>query len=88
MLHSESVISDGKGGYTTKLVQTGIVDEVTPSSVVVRSEDGFTQIYAFPPSAAGTTNALQPADIVTVEATRTGATVTLNRIAEAPSPAN
>lgn len=88
MLHSESVVSDGNGGYATKLAQTGTVDEVTPSSVVVRSDDGFTQIYAFPPSAAGTTNSLQPADTVTVEATRTGATVTLNRIAEAPTPAN
>lgn len=87
VLHSESVVSDGSGGYAAKLAQTGTVDEVTPSSVVVRSDDGFTQIYAFPPN-AGSTNSVQPSDTVTVEATRVGATVTLNRIAEAPTPAN
>lgn len=88
VLHSESVVSDGTGGYATKLAQTGTVDEVTPSSVVVRSDDDFTQIYALPPNAAGSTSSLHPADTVTVEATRVGATVTLNRIAEAPTPAN
>jgi hypothetical protein len=88
VLHSESVVSDGTGGYATKLAQTGTVDEVTPSSVVVRSDDGFTQIYAFPADAAGSTSTVQPADTVTVEATRVGATVTLNRIAEAPTPEN
>ena len=51
-IHSEYVVSDGHGGYTTKLTQTGTVDEVTLSSVVVRSDDGYTQIYALPPGAA------------------------------------
>ena len=51
-LHTESVVPDGNGGFTTKLTQTGTVDEVTLTNVVVRSDDGYTQIYAFP-SASG-----------------------------------
>jgi hypothetical protein len=82
VLHSESVVSDGNGGFVTKIAQTGTVDEVTLQSVVVRSDDGYTQIYTFPSNA---TNSVQPNDAVTVEATRTGATVTLDRIGEAPA---
>ena len=52
MLHSEYVVADGHGGFTTKLTQTGTVDEVTLSNIVVRSDDGYTQIYGIP-SAAG-----------------------------------
>ena len=51
-LHSEYVVSDGHGGSRTKLTQTGTVDEVTPSSSSYRSDDGYTQIYAFPSAAA------------------------------------
>ncbi len=86
-LHGEYVVSDGSGGYATKLTQTGTVDEVTPTSVVVRSDDGFTQIYVFPSAAAAANQSVAPNDTVTVEATRTGATVTLNRIGDAPPPA-
>ena len=50
VLHSEYVVSDGQGGFTTKMTQTGIVDEITLSPIVVRSDDGYTQIYAFPSS--------------------------------------
>jgi hypothetical protein len=83
-VHSEYVVSDGDGGFITKLTQTGTVDEVTLTNVVVRSDDGFTQIYAFPPNANWS---MQPNDTVTVEATRAGATVTLNSIADTPPPA-
>jgi hypothetical protein len=82
MLHSEYVVSDGHGGFTTKMTQTGTVDEVTPSSVVVRSDDGYTQIYAFPTAAAAPAPSVAADDTVTVQATRTGPTVTLNSIGE------
>jgi hypothetical protein len=85
-LHSEYVVADGHGGFTTKLTQTGTVDEVTLSSVVVRSDDGYTQIYGFPSSAAGPTVAAS--DTVTVDATRTGPTVTLTSIGEGPPHGN
>ena len=87
-LHSEYVVPDGNGGYTTKLTQTGTVDEVTLSSVVVRSDDGYTQIYALPPGAAGTNSTLAPNDTVTVAATRTGSTVTLTSIGNGPPHEN
>ena len=76
-LHSEYVVPDGNGGYTTKLTQTGTVDEVTPSLVVVRSD-------ALPPGAAGTTSRVAPNDTVTVAATRKGSTLTLTSIGKGP----
>ena len=85
VLHSEYVIADGHGGFTTKLTQTGTVDEVTLSNVVVRSDDGYTQIYGIP-SAAGPSVAAN--DTVTVDATRTGPTVTLTSIGEGPPHGN
>ncbi len=85
-LHSEYVVSDGNGGFITKLVQTGTIDEVTPSNIVVRSDDGYTQIYAYPSGASNGSVAAN--DKVTVTATRTGATVTMNSIGETPPPAS
>jgi hypothetical protein len=88
VLHSESVVSDGQGGYATKMTQTGTVDEVTLSSIVVRSDDGYTQIYDFPSSAVVPKPTVTANDTVTVQATRTGPTVTLNSIGEGPPPGN
>ncbi len=82
VLHSEYVVSDGQGGFSTKMTQTGTVDEITLSSIVVRSDDGYTQIYAFPSSAVVPKPSLAANDTVTVQATRTGPTVTLNSIGE------
>jgi len=84
-VHSEYVVSDGNGGFTTKMTQTGTVDEVTLTDVVVRSGDGYTQMYTFPP---GASRSVQPNDTVTVEATRSGATVTLNSIGDTPPAPN
>jgi hypothetical protein len=86
-LHSEYVVSDGNGGFTTKLSQTGTVDEVTLTNVVVRSSDGYTQIYAFPSAASTSNRSVAVNDTVTVEATRTGATVTLDSIGDTLPPA-
>jgi hypothetical protein len=89
VLHSEYVVSDGHGGFTTKMTQTGVVDEVTLSQIVVRSDDGYTQIYMFPSAAAVPNKSVAANDSVTVEATRVGTTVTLNRIGEGhPPPGN
>jgi len=82
VLHGEYVVSDGQGGFSTKMTQTGTVDEITLSSLVVRSDDGYTQIYAFPSSAVVPKPSLAANDTVTVQATRTGPTVTLNSIGE------
>jgi hypothetical protein len=84
VVHSEYVVSDGHGGFVTKMTQTGVVDEATLSQIVVRSDDGFTQIYAFPSGSAAQTVAAK--DTVVVEATRNGTTLTLDRIAEGQPP--
>jgi hypothetical protein len=84
VLHSEYVVADGRGSFTTKMTQTGTVDEVTLSSIVVRSDDGYTQMYAFLSAAVVPNRSVVANDIVTVEATRTGPTVTLNSIGEGP----
>ena len=88
VLHNEYVVADGHGGFTTKLTQTGTVDEVTLSSVVVRSDDGYTQIYTFPSASAAPDHSVAAKDTVTVHATRTGTTVTLNSIGEVPPRGN
>lgn len=88
VLHSEFVVTNPTGGYTTKMTQTGTVDEITLSSIVVRSADGYTQIYVFPSADVVPGHNVAPNDTVTVQATRTGPTVTLDSIGEAPPPAN
>ena len=87
MLHAEFVVPDGHGGYTTKLTQTGTVDEVTP--IVGRRHGATTDtprsmhFRRVPP-----TSSVQANDTVTVDATRTGPTVTLNRIGDEPARGN
>ena len=88
VLHSEYVVPDGQGGFITKMTQTGTVDEITLSSIVVRSDDGYTQIYTLPSAAVVPNPSLAANDTVTVDATRTGATVTLNSIGEGPPRTN
>lgn len=86
VLHSEYVVSDGHGGFVTKMTQTGVVDELTLSQIVVRSDDGYTQIYVFPSASVVPDKSVAAKDTVTVEATRSGATLTLNRIGEGQAP--
>jgi hypothetical protein len=77
-LHSESVVPDGSGGYSTVLTQSGTVTAVSPTSITVRSDDGYTQTYTIPPNAGAAASAVN--DPVTVRATRTGDTVTVTNI--------
>jgi uncharacterized protein (TIGR00369 family) len=86
VLHSEYVVSDGHGDYTTKMTQTGVVDELTLSQTVIRSDDGFTQIYVFFSASVVPDKSVTAKDTVTVEATRTGPTLTLDRIGEGQPP--
>jgi hypothetical protein len=76
-LHGEFVVPDGSGGYTTELTQTGTVTAISPDSITVRSEDGFSQTYAVP-QPAQTPFAID--DQVVVHATRTGQTATATNI--------
>jgi hypothetical protein len=79
-LHGEFVVADGAGGYTTELTQTGTVTAMSPTSITVRSEDGFSQTYVIPQAAAGAGSAFAVDDQVIVRATRTGEAATVKDI--------
>jgi hypothetical protein len=82
-LHGEFVMSDGSGGYTTVLTQTGTVTAISPTSITVRSEDSYTQTYVVP-STPGATPTVAVDDPVTIRATRTADTATLTKISNPP----
>lgn len=68
-LHGESVVSDGKGGFTTQLTQTGSLTTASEASVTVRSEDGYTRSYALTADPRQPHQQLQNGQQVTVRAT-------------------
>ena len=80
-LHGEFVVPDGAGGYTTELTQTGSVTAISPTSITIRSEDGYSQTYVIP-NTAGNAGAPPFAvnDQVVVRATRNGQTATVTNI--------
>jgi hypothetical protein len=88
-LHGEFVEADGAGGYTTELTQTGAVTAISPTSITVRSEDGYSQTYVIP-STAGNAGAppFAVADQVVVRATRTGQTATVTNIGNTQQPSS
>lgn len=45
-LRGESVVKKGDGSLETRITQFGTVESVSASSITVKSEDGFTQVYA------------------------------------------
>ncbi|HEY0532467.1 MAG TPA: hypothetical protein VGD29_12815 [Actinoplanes sp.] len=45
-LHGTYVVSDGNGGYSTELTQTGTVSAISSSAITVKSEDGYSKTYA------------------------------------------
>jgi hypothetical protein len=81
-LHGEFVVRDGAGAYSTVLTQTGAISAISPTSITVRSEDGYSQIYVIP-NTAGNAGAPPFAmdDQVVVRATRDGQTATITNIA-------
>jgi hypothetical protein len=40
-LHGEYVVSDGNGGYTTELTQTGTVTAISSTALTAKSDDGY-----------------------------------------------
>jgi hypothetical protein len=83
-LHGEWVVPDGAGGYTTELTQTGAVTAISPTTITVRSEDGYSQTYVIPSTAgnAGPPPFAVDAQVV-LRATRTGQTATVTNIGNA-----
>jgi hypothetical protein len=79
-LHGEFVVSDGAGGYTTELTQTGTVTAISPTSITVRSEDGYSQTYVIPNTVGNTGAPFAADDQVVVRATRNSQTATITNI--------
>lgn len=82
-VRSETVLADSKGGFTTTVTQTGTITALSPTTVTVRSSDGFMQSYALPEP--GRPSAAPPFgidDTVLVRATRNGDTLTVTSIGE------
>jgi hypothetical protein len=85
-LHGELVTSDGSGGFTTMLTQTGTVTAITPTSVTVRSADGFTQTYELPPGAQKTGQSIVANDEVSIQGKRTGQATTATSVTTRTGP--
>jgi hypothetical protein len=79
-LHAEFVVADGTGGYRTELTQTGTVTAISPTSITVRSQDGFSQTYVIPNTASNAAAPFAVDDQVAVHATRDGQTATVSNI--------
>ncbi|WP_436497916.1 hypothetical protein [Actinokineospora sp. HUAS TT18] len=77
-LHGEFVVSDGNGGYTTKLTQTGEVTEVSDSAITAKSVDGYTKTYTI--DADTVRAAVEAGDTVTVIATPSGDSATADSV--------
>ncbi len=84
-LHGELVVSDGKGGYSTMLTQTGTITAISPTAITVRSDDAFTQTYDLQPSTR-IAHSLVVNDEVTLQATRTGAVATATTVHQRIGP--
>ncbi|MCD2195653.1 hypothetical protein LQ327_19975 [Actinomycetospora endophytica] len=92
--HGE-VTLHGKAGDRTVDLQRGVVTASSPTSVTVRSTDGFTQTYAFTPTskvrkqkAASQASAVAVNDRVGVVAAKGAQGLTVTRLRDAgPAPA-
>jgi hypothetical protein len=79
-LHGEFVVPDGAGGYATVLTQSGAVTAISPTSITVRSDDGYTQTYVIPSTAGNAGAPFAVDDRIVVRATRDGQTATVTNI--------
>lgn len=86
-LHGEFVTKDADGGYRTVAMQQGEVTAVSPTSVTVRSEDGYARTYAVTDdttvvSANDGIGDIEQGDVVHVAAEVAGGTATAVRIVD------
>ena len=86
VLHGEAVVPDGEA-YQQVAFQRGTVSAVGPTSLTVKSEDGFSRTYVLDDATvvdgtAGDTSTLATGDTVRVLADLDGATATATRVQE------
>jgi hypothetical protein len=67
-LHGQFVTSDGHGGFTTELTQTGTVTAISDAAITARSDDGFTQTYLITADTRLGHTPLAAGDIATIKA--------------------
>jgi hypothetical protein len=79
-LHGEFVVSDGHGGYTTELTQTGKVTEISATAVTARSDDGFTRTYLIATDTRQGREPVHPGDTATIRAVTSDGTTTATTI--------
>jgi hypothetical protein len=89
-LHGEYVVSDGDGGYTTELMQTGEVTAISDTSVTATSDDGYTKTYTIDAdtvlganSDSNSSGDIAKGDEVTITASVSGDTATADSVSEA-----
>lgn len=75
VLHGESVRSDGHGGYTTELTQTGTITAMAAERLTIRSSDGYQRDYVVRAQGSAPFGV---GDDVTVTATRQGEAAVLD----------
>src|SRR6185369_4887336 len=86
-LHGSYVVSDGNGGYSTELTQTGTVSAVSAGSITVKSADGYSKAYVINGSTSVDNGADAIGDVaaghtVRVVATSAGNTATATTITD------
>ena len=79
-LHGSFVVSDGNGGYTTELTQTGMVTEISGGAVTARSADNYAHTYTI--GASTGVSGIEVGDVVTIRATESNGTATVSAITE------
>lgn len=80
-LHGQFVISDGNGGYTTELTQTGTVTAISADSITAKSTDQYTHTYTINTSTQSESG-LKVGDTVSIRATDANGTSTATVITE------
>ncbi|TXH25464.1 MULTISPECIES: hypothetical protein [Mycolicibacterium] len=81
LVHGESVHTNPAGAYTTEITQVGVITAMSPTSVTVRSSDGFSQTYTLPKAADPP---FTVDDRVLIRGTRAGARATATTIGDPP----
>ncbi|AHH16368.1 hypothetical protein NONO_c15670 [Nocardia nova SH22a] len=77
-LHGQFVISDGNGGYTTEITQTGTVTAVSDTSITAKSADDFSQTYTISDSTQR--SEVKVGDTVRIQGTEANGTATATAI--------
>lgn len=67
-LHGQFVVADGRGGFATEVTQTGVVTDISDTSITARSEDGFTQTYVIDADTRQGRTPVEQGDTATIRA--------------------